>query len=165
MKTIRLNQGRIAIVDDDDFEKIKHLTWSSRKSGDKYYAAHQKYLYRENGKQISKCTLMHRLILNAPTGVQVDHINGDALDNRKENLRLCTPSQNQHNRKAQVNNKSGFKGVCKPSGRNRYRATIYLHNKPIRLGCFDCPIKAARAYNAAAIKYHGEFAKLNEIPA
>lgn len=107
---------------------------------------------------------MHRLLTNAPKGSQVDHINGDKLDNRKINLRVCTHSQNQINRGKQKNNTSGFKGVYPQKQSKKYRAKISVNGKEYHLGYFDCPIEAAKAYNAATLNYHEEFAKLNIIP-
>jgi len=107
---------------------------------------------------------MHRLILNAPDGMQVDHVNEIGLDNRKSNLRICNQSENQRNRSKQKNNTSGFKGVHWHVVDKRWMATIKVDKKKIHLGSFRNPIDAAKVYNSAAIKYHGEFANLNEIP-
>ncbi len=94
---------------------------------------------------------------------KVDHKNGNKLDNRKENLRLSTHSQNGCNRGKQVNNSSGLKGVTWNKERLAWHAQIGVRGKRIHLGYFSNPGLAAMAYNHAAIKHHGEFAKLNEV--
>jgi hypothetical protein len=104
---------------------------------------------------------MHRQILGAPPGQQVDHINGDTLDNRRVNLRLATHGQNQHNRGKYRNNKSGYKGVSWDKAAGKWRAQIKFNNKKYNLGRYHDPIEAALAYDAAAIRLHGAFARLN----
>ncbi len=107
---------------------------------------------------------MHRLLLCPPMEMQIDHVNGNKLDNRKSNLRTCTASENQHNQGLQINNTSGYKGVIWIVSRDLWRAQIKINSKQIYLGYFKNPNDAARAYNGAAIKLHGEFACLNKIP-
>ena len=108
-----------------------------------------------------KVTRLHRLLMSAPAGVEVDHRDGNTFDNRRSsNLRLCTHHQNAMN-KAKNKNHLGHKGVY-PRGM-KYVAAIKLNAKNIYLGIFSDPIDAALAYNAAALKYHGEFARLNEL--
>jgi len=102
---------------------------------------------------------MHRLILNAPPDLKVDHINGNGLDNRKENLRLATTPQNVRNARLSLRNSSGFKGVKRK--RQKWQASIVFNGKTIRLGVFDAREDAARAYDIAALLLHGEFARVN----
>jgi hypothetical protein len=151
MKIRLLNTDKVAIIDGNSFEKIKSYRWRLSKAGNGYAVA------SHGTKQIS----MHRVILNPSQKIHIDHINGDGLDNRIENLRLCTHGQNMSNRKLHKNNTSGYKGVNWES--EKWRATIYRNGKKISLGCFDDILDAAKAYNKAALKYYGEFAKLNEI--
>lgn len=151
-KTIELTQGKYAIVDDEDYEYLNRFDW--------YYNAN--YAIRSvriNRKK--KAVLMHRVILNTPEGMLSDHINHDTLDNRKINLRICTRAQNGMNSYKSKHNKSGFKGVHK--FRDKYRAQITFNKKVKTLGFFETTIEAAQIYNKAALKYHGEFAQLNEI--
>jgi hypothetical protein len=102
--------------------------------------------------------------MSAPEGTEVDHIDGNTFDNRRSsNLRLCTHHQNLINKKIQKNNITGFKGVVYREKNKKYSAQIQCNNKSIHLGMFSNPIDAALAYNAAALKYHGEFARLNEL--
>lgn len=118
-----------------------------------------------NGKK--KIQFMHRLLLKLDTTViQGDHIDNDGLNNTRKNIRACNNTENQRNRSKRINNKSGFKGVSWHKLRKTYQAYISDNNsRLIYLGSFACPIEAARAYNAAALIHHGEFARLNEIPA
>jgi hypothetical protein len=105
----------------------------------------------------SKNKYLHRLIMDAPDDMCVDHINGDKLDNRKENLRICTNQQNQMNKAKYKNNKSGFKGVSFDKPTNKYKAQIMIDGKKKHLGRFDDKLDAYKAYCDACIKYHGEY--------
>jgi hypothetical protein len=104
---------------------------------------------------------LHREIMGAQLGQEVDHINGNTLDNRTENLRLCGHTQNMMNRKPQINNTSGFKGVVWHKRAQRWYARIQCLDREHHLGSFDHPESAARAYDAAARELFGEFARLN----
>lgn len=156
MKTIPLSQGKVAIVDDEDYEWAKDFKWS-------YGGKHYPYAVRRvGGRKNSKWTVLHRLIVNAPLGVDVDHKNGDTLDNRRSNLRLATTSQNLCNRGPMSNNTSGYKGVNWHKGHRMWRMNIQLQGK--QRTSYHHDIKdAARAYNEAAKELHGEFARLNEV--
>lgn len=105
---------------------------------------------------------LHRILLEPiPKGLMVDHINNNKLDNRLSNLRLVTHAQNMMNTKIKKHNSSGFKGVYLCKQTNRWRAEIRAHNRAIKIGRFDTKFEAAKAYDLAALKYHGEFASLN----
>jgi len=103
---------------------------------------------------------MHRLIMNAQPGEQVDHINHNTLDNRKPELRLCTKSQNQHNVGKRQDNTSGFKGVTWHKRDQKWQARIMKSGKDKHLGNFDTPELAYEAYCRAAAELHGQFARV-----
>ena len=158
MRTIELTQGHIAIIDDDDFERVSQYKWCSHERRGTPAAKRR----RKDGKNET----LHRFILGLEhgDGEIVDHINGNGLDNRKENLRLCTNQQNLRNVGVRKNNTSGFKGVSWSKGRGNWQVNISTGLKVKSLGRFKDKLDAVRAYNDAAIKYHGEYAYLNVIP-
>jgi hypothetical protein len=154
---IELTQGQIAQVSAEDFEELSkfpwHARWSDFTSG--YYAWHSE---RDLIGQSSK-TGMHRHVLNAPNGMQVDHIDGDTLNNRRSNLRLATHTQNQQNKRRYKNNTSGFKGVYWDKQCLKWKALIAVNGKRKLLGLFNTPELAHSAYCAAANEHFGEFAR------
>jgi len=158
MITIGLTRGKVALIDDDDFERVSKFKWTSlyNLKNKKWYA---RCAVGGRGKQTT--VYMHRIILNAPKGLQVDHINGDGLDNQKRNLRFATNAQNHQNQIKPVASKSGFRGVCFDQRRNKFYARIQHNRQTTHLGRFQTAIQAARAYDKAAVKLHGEFARLN----
>lgn len=153
-KEISLTKGKVAMIDIEDFELVSQNKWHV---SDGYAARAERIDY---GKY--KVVKMHRIVMNCPQGLEVDHLNGDKLDNRKSNLRICTHQQNTQNRKIQTNS-GGYKGVYfyknKPNWKKRYLA----HIKQKNLGCYATALEAARVYNKAALEIFGEFARLNEI--
>jgi hypothetical protein len=160
MKEIQLTQGKVALVDDEDYEYLNQWKWYANKLGNKFYAVRN---LRINKKYVGSI-LMHRLVANNNSKMHTDHCNGDSLDNRKENLRICNASENLMNQKKHLNNKSGYKGVGKyNNNKSKFRSQISCNGKFIHLGYYKTKEDAAKAYNAAAIKYHGEFANLNKI--
>lgn len=155
MKLVPLTKGNFAKVDDVDFEYLKKRTW---------YFTPQGYAKCSNYPNTPKLLSMHRLIVGAPEGVDVDHINGDKLDNRRCNLRLCSRKDNLRNIPPRRNSKSPFKGICFDPKREKWRARIQVDNKGIHLGRFFDPRTAALIYDKAAEKYFGAFAYLNYPP-
>jgi hypothetical protein len=151
-KYIPLSSGKFAIVDDEDYEWLNETKWADDSNG---YAVR-----KVKGKKTTE--KMHRLVLNAKDGEVVDHINRIPWDNRKENLRIATVRQNSANKGHYSTNKSGYKGVAVYSN-GRWTAQITVNYRKIHLGVFECKHEAAFVYNEAAVKYFGEYAKLNEI--
>jgi hypothetical protein len=150
MKSITLTQGKIALVDDGDFEWLSQWKWYAHKSHGVFYAVRNVWVYGRYRKNF-----MHRLILNAPDGMQVDHINLNTLDNRCENLRVCTMSQNRMNRSHQSNNKLGVKGVSRHySG---FCAVVEIGGKRVYQKTFRTLEEAKEAYEREAKKHHGEY--------
>jgi hypothetical protein len=155
---IPLDKGKETIVDDEDYEYLNQWKWYCSTAG----YANRATVRDKNYKQ--KKILIHRVIMKAPKNLQVDHINGNRLDNRKENLRIVTKQQNHMNRrKLDLKKSSKFKGVSYYSLSKKWVATIYFKNKRFHLGYFDNEIDAAKEYNTAAKKIHGEYARLNEL--
>jgi hypothetical protein len=156
-KEIQLTQGRVALVDDEDFDELTKLSWClSSRSRPPYATTNIKI----SGKY--RTVDMHRYLLNPPRGVEVDHINGNGLDNRRSNLRICTHAQNTRNKRSTP--RSGFKGVSLGSGcKKSWTARIRADGIDLYLGSFPDPVLAASAYNKAALKYYGEFACLNVL--
>lgn len=156
IRLIPLTQGQYAIVDAVDYERISQWKWFADydKTCDIFYA---KRRVNVNGKISHR--RMHREVLpcDAP---QIDHRDGNGLNNRRSNLRPCTSAQNTYNTKSRLHGKSIFKGIS-PLERGRWRATICVSYKKHHLGCYGTQEDAARAYDAAAKKYFGEFARLN----
>ncbi len=140
-------------ADYDDEEIVKKYTWRLDTKGYVYTRA------PDSPKRIS----FHRLVMGNPEGLKVDHLDGNPLNNKKENLRICTQQQNVMNRIANKNSTSKYKGVSWLSKPGRWAAQIGINGKNILLGTFNCEKTAAIAYNEAAKKYHGEFARLNTI--
>jgi hypothetical protein len=161
MKEIPLTQGKVALVDDSDYERVSVLMWRAQWDGHNWYARHGKPRRGPVG-----LVFMHRFILGLTSGDQdVDHINGNGLDNRRNNLRIATQKQNSRNRRIPITNRTGFKGVqvnryCKRT-QMPYLATIKVNGKRIWMGPFATAEEAAHAYDAKARELFGEFARCN----
>lgn len=152
MKEIKLTQGYVALVDDEDYEFLNQWKWYVNKNTIHRYAMRTVNIKRHFVK-----IMMHRLIMQTPVGMDVDHIDHNGLNNQKSNLRNCTHAQNGMNRTAC--GKTGYLGV-RHAG-EKYAAAIKVHGKQVHLGTFNTLKEAADAYDEAAMKYHGEYANLN----
>jgi len=156
MQLIKLNRGYVAIVDDEDFDRVNQHRWRVAVAGPRRYA--RRNIVGSDGKKHD--VQMHRFVLGNNSS-HTDHINGDGLDNRKENLRACNATENQWNRRLQKHS-SRFKGVSFFKSRGKWHARIKALGKIVHLGFFDCEVMAARAYDSAARSFFGEFAKTNQ---
>lgn len=161
MKEIQLTQGFVALVDDEDYERLKDQKWHVKRYAHTAYA--QTNALKPDGSRTMR--YMHRIILGlTDPAIQADHIDGNGLDNRRQNLRIASKAENLRNRSRSRNNTSGFKGVYRAT-RNRLHPwrTLIKAGKLISGGYYSTAIEAAFAYNELALKHHGEFAKLNEM--
>lgn len=150
---IPLTRGLVAIVDQEDAARVLALgPWSAFPRGRNWYG--RRTVRYEDGRGGS--LYLHRVILDVP---RVDHINGDGLDNRRANLRSATHADNMRNSRRRSDNTSGYKGVSASGW--RWVARVYVDSRRLHLGTFASPEEAARAYDAAALELHGEFARLN----
>lgn len=158
MKQIPLTQGKFALVDDDVYEYLNQWKWFAARCFGIFYAQRN-----ERTSSSRKTIHIHRVVVNAPEGMIVDHINGNGLDNCRSNLRICSFSQNSKNMKKHSRNKTGYKGVSVKAGKKarKYQVFIGCDSDHKFLGYFDSAIDAARAYDKKAIELFGEFARLN----
>ncbi len=163
MRTIQLTRVKVTVVDDADYIWLSQWSWQAQECGDgqRWYAVRTIW----NGPQESHQLKMHREILGLPLGDPRygDHRNGDGLDNQRDNLRVSDAALNAYNRRLNANSTSGYKGVSLKKWRRSesWIAQIQSDGTKIHLGSFETAEAAARAYDMAAMKYHGEFAKLN----
>lgn len=159
MKLIKLTRGLFAQVDDADYEWLNQWKWHAIKS------KHTFYVGRNSSRKEGKRTIikMHRLIMDTPKGMDVDHQDHNGLNCQRHNMRNCTRTQNQANKTPR--GRSKFLGVlvCGGSGRNKglITAQIQSNHQKVHLGCFETEEEAAKAYDKAAKLHHGEFANLN----
>ena len=152
VKRIPLTQNRFAIVDAADYERLSVFKWQVNIN------RHTCYAVRTNGRGKIK---MHREILQPPGDMHCDHINHDGLDNRRCNLRICTPAQNCYNKRPLPNHSSQYKGVSFEPVTKKWRAIIKYHGIKIHIGFYEFEQDAAIAYDDLALQLFGEFAYLN----
>lgn len=162
-REITLTQGKVALVDDDDYESLSRHKWFAHRGACTWYAI-RKPTRREAGCRMSTgysdrrpAIRMHRVVMDAPGNLMVDHINHNGLDNRRCNLRLADDFQNQYNRRVSVANKTGYKGVSYIKADRKWSATIRCMGNRNYLGRFDSPEAANAAYVQASKRLHGEF--------
>lgn len=156
MKKIPMKTGKFALVDDQDYEFVSGYNWYEQKCG---HSKDNSYAYARvpmTGARVA----MHRMILEAQKGQQIDHINGDGLDNRRANLRFATQSQNLASAR---NHKNKYRGVHWNKNLGKWQANIQVNKKLHYLGVFTDDKEAARAYNEAAKEHFGEFAWQNTV--
>jgi hypothetical protein len=151
VRYVPLTQGLFAIVDVEDYERVSRYTWCASGMGNRVYA------YRhDNGKTLA----MHRFLTNCPQGMVVDHIDGNGLNNRQNNLRVCTQQQNLYNSRPKGKS-SKYKGVCRDKRRKGWVVYVRYNRRNIFVGRFKDEIEAARAYDRKAYELFGEYAYLN----
>lgn len=157
MKEIALTQGKIAIVDDEDFEILNKYNWHAHKNKSGLFYAIRRAKINEKWTHIK----MHREIMNAAWYQLVDHKDGNTLNNMRLNLRIATKSQNAANRTTHIRTSSKFKGVSWHKYRERWQAYITQSYKTYYLGLYNNEEEAARVYDLKAKELFGEYAKLN----
>lgn len=159
MKKIPLTQGYFALVDDEDASILKQYKWCVSVKVTGAYAVRRVTVSSKKYRMV----YMHRLLIGLNHGdkKQADHINGDTLDNRKCNLRVCNHRQNQQNSKSTRHSSSKYKGVTWCKNNNKWHAKISMHGKTIHLGCFSSEEDAARMYDKVALAEFKKFAKTN----
>lgn len=162
MRTIPLTRGYFTTVDDSVYERLAQFKWHARV---KYEGRHVSAARWSRGKLV----LMHREVAAAPSGVVVDHIDGDALNNCQANLRICSPSENAMNRRPHkmrsdaATRHSRFKGVAWDAQRGKWRVRLRVAGRTVYGGRHDSEVAAAEEYNRLARQHHGEFARPNVL--
>lgn len=158
-REIPLTKGKVAIVDDEDYEFLSQWRWQYHEG----YAVAGVYIGKVEDRNYyyNKRIWMHRLIMECPDEMVVDHIDGVGLNNTRKNLRICTPDQNRYNQRPQTGRLSPYKGVTIRG--DRYIARIRKEGVLYNIGSFTNEIACANAYNYYAKKYFGEFARINEV--
>lgn len=148
MLVVGLTQGKVALIDKADHELVNRWKWSYDPTG---YARRN-----ERGRKV----YLHRQLMGEPIDLEVDHINGDKLDNRRRNLRVCTSAENKRNTGIRRTNTSGYKGVTWQKNRQKWKAQIQYEGVNRHLGLFINKEDAARAYASAAESLFGDFARV-----
>ena len=154
---VPLTGGFYATIDAADADRVLSKKWRAHRKANTVYA--RTNTSRKEGKR--RVILLHRFILDAPNGVYVDHIDGNGLNNCRDNLRFVTHAQNSTNRRLGTNSTTGFKGVYLHKLSGRWRGRIFVAGKGICLGYHDTPEAAHEAYKAASIKLHGAYGRFD----
>ena len=151
---VPLTKGYVAVIDAADVGLVEGFNWCALLTRGKVYAARADC---SGPKQ--RTVRLHRVIMSAPPGLEVDHIDGDSLNNRRANLRIVTHAENSRNQRISPKSKSGVKGVCHNKATGKWQAQIKLHGKKYHLGHFTDIKEAQAAYAFASKKLHGEFGR------
>jgi hypothetical protein len=155
VKMYNVLASKRALVDDEDFERVNALKW---RESDKGYVVRTMHTPMIGGKRKTTITSMHRFVMGAEGSSEVDHINGNPLDNRKSNLRFCSHQENLMNKRNLLPNKAGLQGVSyRHDLKKPWGAKIGLHGRTILIGYFSTKEAAHEAYKAASLKYFREF--------
>lgn len=158
MKEIPLSQGKIALIDDTDFEWLNQWKWCAWKGRTTFYALRNE---KSNGKRIT--IRMHQLILGISGNVQTDHKDGNGLNNQRFNIRECTVSQNLMNQRKHRDGQSKYKGVSWDKTKKKWTARVCVEGKNKHFGRYCSELEAATAYDLNAAKLFGEFARINQV--
>lgn len=161
MKEIKLTRGMVVLVDDSDYEELSRHSWYALKAPRTWYAARSAWVLLPLPHY--KTTYMHRVIMGCVKGdgKEIDHIDGDGLNNTRANLRIATHTENMRNNRKYSNNVSGYTGVSWNKQKNKWVAFIRVDGHTRYLGYYSDPAEAARAYDSAAREFHGKLAVLN----
>jgi hypothetical protein len=158
MRQIHLTQGLVALVDDADYDELNQHKWHAHRSGNGWYA--QRHGFRGN----KRCILhMHREVMLPPDAMQVDHANGNGLDNQRSNLRICTHAENVRNGRKRRPGSSRFRGVTHNKRLGKWVAQICVNFQKMHLGVFDTEREAAFEYALAALVHFGAFTPINDV--
>jgi len=168
MTYLPLTRGRVSLLDEESFTLVRSYKWGAHYTGKKWYASRHRreFEYRE-GIKLPKVVFLHRfltgLLLISGKAIVVDHIDGNGLNNTMNNLRVCSFQSNAHNKGRTKNCSSRFKGVCTVIRKSSiaYQAYISYNSQRKHIGTFDDELDAAKAYDVMAVKYFGEYARLN----
>jgi hypothetical protein len=155
MKEISLSRGLVTVVDDEDYARFSAFSWTATPGKGTFYA------YRRVGAGPRKNVWLHREIAGTPEGMKTDHCNGDGLDNRRSNLRICTHVENCRNLQRVRAHSSVYKGVSWQDRKRHWKASLRLDGRFVYLGSFMTEEEAVHAYDVAALELFGEFAQLN----
>jgi hypothetical protein len=165
MKKLALTNGGYTIVDNEDYKWLSQYKWFADRRIKKGKKKEKPYVMTRINR---KCILIHRMLLNPPPGMLIDHKDGNPLNNTRANLRICTYEQNCYNQQLRAMNTSGYKGVYLKKSHihclKRWYAYITFQKRHRGLGYYATPEEAAIAYNKKATELFGEFANLNKIP-
>jgi hypothetical protein len=154
---IPLTRNKVAIIDSSDYDLVAGYHWYTNVGNTTFYAV--SFARRLDGSP--QHLRMHRILMNAPDDLQVDHIDGNGLNNSRCNLRLATRAENTHNQRIREGTSSRYKGVVLEKRYGRWMARVGFNGIQYYLGMFGSEEDAARAYDQKALELFGEFAKLN----
>jgi hypothetical protein len=161
--SLTLKSGNKILVDACNSALLSENGWREHVVGRTSYVRRRKYIGKKHGKYVYEVQYLHRLIMNPPKGMVIDHVDGNGLNNRRKNLRICTRAQNLSNQRKQHGCSSKYKGVTYHPKTGGWYSQIKFKKQHIYLGYFKKEEDAAIAYNTSAIKYFGKFAKLNNL--
>ncbi len=159
MKEIQLTQGKVALVDDEDYEYLNQFRWHAHKSKRTWSVRRNISIGHSKGTVLC----MHIVLMSPPKGFEIDHKDHNGLNNQKHNLRCCLNKQNVRNMRIPIDNSTGFKGVCSRKQREHKELKYSAYIQRIHLGHFKTKEEAALAYNKKAKELFGEFACLNQV--